>query len=404
MWLRPLSTILLSSLFLFASVCAVKRVAVAFVDVKFDDKAAVWSLMLDSRYDKVIAITEGINGHGKAAQELQDYLYRQNHIINVRVNLEKLRMFSGSNVLGKPPKHESWWKTINGIFVTPAKADALKEELNGNQVRIFQLAPTTEADVKMVIRSADTGSIETYMLLHGYNSRQEDMARQTRFLRNLRSLVIGNNPMAEVIFTSSMDSYATKDGGKQPLTAIEHIFPKYDLEQAANDNFWARQLSRAYETGRTQEKFLIESESDLEKKILEARMRPEQNEQFRVSVGEYISRVLNHYEPEQVESDLLLKRLKYTLLPEFTEATTLELADAIHVAAFHRYLDSKQHANGHDYGLHTIPVHYPDGNHHENTVVPFQSATGKELHGVLLKGANRDLDLSYIKRLAGLPH
>ncbi|SPC66142.1 uncharacterized protein UHOD_04456 [Ustilago sp. UG-2017b] len=404
MWLRPLSTILLSSLFLFASVCAAKRVAVAFVDVKFDDKAAVWSLMLDSRYDKVIAITEGIDGHGKAAQELQDYLDRQNDIANVRVNLRKLKMFSGSNVLGKPPKHERWWKTINGIFVAPAEADALQEELNGNQVRIFQLAPTTEADVQMVIGSADTGSIETYMLLHGYNSRQEDMARQTRFLQNLHSWVIGNNPSAQVIFTSSMDSYAAKDGGKQPLTAIKHIFPQYDLEQAANDNFWARQLSRAYENGHTQEKFLIESESVLEKKILEARMRPEQNEQFRASVREYISRVLNLYKPEEVESDRLLKRLKYTLLPEFTKATTLELADANHVAAFHRYLDSKQHVNGHDSGLYTIPVHYPDGNHDEDTVVPFQSATETELHGFLLKGAHRDLDLGYIKRLAGLPH
>ncbi|SAM82506.1 uncharacterized protein UBRO_04456 [Ustilago bromivora] len=405
MWLRPLSTILLSSLFLFASVCAAERVAVAFVDVKFDDKAAIWSLMLDSRYDKVIAITEGINGHEKAAQELQDYLGRQNDIAKVRVNLRKLRMFSGSNVLGEPPKHESWWKTINGIFVAPAKADALREELNGNQVRIFQLAPTTEDDVQMVISSADPGSIETYMLLHGYNSRQGNMASQTRFLRNLRSWVIRNNPSAQVIFTSSMDSYAAKDGGKQPLTAIKHIFPQYDLKQAANDNFWARQLRKAYETRYTQEEFQIGSESDLEKRILEARVHPEQNEQFRANVRDYIRQVLDQYTPDQVERDVLLKRLKYTLLPEFTEATTLELADAIHVAAFHRYLDSmQQHGNGHGSGLYTVPVHYPDGNHLETTVVPFQSATGKELHGLLLKGAHRDLDLGYIKRLAGLPH
>ncbi|KAJ1026367.1 hypothetical protein NDA13_003748 [Ustilago tritici] len=359
--------------------------------------------MLDSRYDKVIAITEGIKEHEKAAQELQDYLDRQNDIANVRVNLGKLKMFSGSNVLGQPPGHESWWKTINGIFVAPAEADALQEELNGNKVRIFQLAPTTEADVQKVISSADPGSIETYMLLHGYNSRQENMARQTRFLRNLRSWVIGNNPSAQVIFTSSMDSYAAKDGGKQPLTAIKHIFPQYDLEQAANDNFWARKLKGVYESRLTDKKFPIESE--LEKKILEARMRPEQNEQFRASVRDYISGVLRQYNTEQVEGNVLLKRLKHTVLPEFTTAATLELADAIHVAAFHRYLDSmQQHGNGHDSGLYTVPVHYPDGNHPENSAVPFQSATGKELHGLLLKGANRDLDLGYIKRLAGLPH
>ncbi|KAJ1581521.1 hypothetical protein NDA11_005109 [Ustilago hordei] len=404
MWLRPLSTILLSSLFLFASVCAAEKVAVAFVDVKFDDKAAIWSLMLDPRYDKVIAITEGINGHEKAAQELQDYLGRQNNIANVRVDLGKLRMFSGSNVLGESPGHESWWNTINGISVAPAQAKALRGELNGNQVRIFQLAPTTMADVQMVISSADPGSIESYMLLHGYNSRQEDMRRQQLFLQNLRSWVIQKNPSAQVIFTSSMDSYAAKDGGKQPLTAIKHIFPQYDLEQAVNDHFWARQLIKAHEAGHI-EKFPVGNESNLEEKIREARMSPERNEQFRASVRDYITRVLGEYADKDVESKTLLKRLKYTLLPEFTASTTLELADANHVAAFHRYMDDLQrHGNGHDSGFHTVPVYYPDGDHPENAAVPFQPTTGEKFHGVLLKGANRDLDLGYIKQLASLTH
>lgn len=405
MWLRPLSTILLSSLFLFASVCAAEKVAVAFVDVKFDDKAAIWSLMLDPRYDKVIAITEGINGHEKAAQELQDYLRRQNDIANVRVNLEKLRMFSGSNVLGKSPGHESWWNTINGISVAPAKEDALREELNGNQVRIFQLAPTTMADVRMVISSADPGSIESYMLLHGYNSRQEDMKRQQLFLQNLRSWVIGENPDAQVIFTSSMDSYAAKDGGKQPWTAIKHIFPRYDLEQAVNDDFWAQQLRKAYEAGYTKG-FPVGSESNLGEKILEARMNPERNEQFRASVSDYIRKVLRKHTNEDVESNTLLKRFKYTLLPEFTALiTTLELADANHVAAFHRYMDNLQrHGDGHDSDLQTVPVYYPDGKHLENSAVSFQLATGEKSHGVLLTGANRDLDLGYIKQLASLTH
>ncbi|KAJ1018190.1 hypothetical protein NDA18_006349 [Ustilago nuda] len=405
MWLRPLSTILLSSLFLFASVCAAEKVAVAFVDVKFDDKAAIWSLMLDPRYDKVIAITEGINGHGKAAQELQDYLGRQNDIANARINLGKLRMFSGSNVLGQSPGHERWWNTINGISVAPAEVDALRKELNGNQVRIFQLAPTTIADVQMVISSADPGSIESYMLLHGYNSRQGAMERQQQFLQNLRSWVIKKNPSAQVIFTSSMDSYAAKDGGKQPLTAIQHIFPQYDLEQAVNDDFWARQLRKAFQAGHTHN-FPVESDSDLEEKIFQARMSPERNKQFRASVRDYIRQVLGNYADKQVENETLLRRLKYTLLPEFTAPeTTLELADANHVAAFHRYMDNLQrHGNGHDSGIHTVPVNYPEGNHHENAAVPFQPTTGEEFHGVLLKGANRDLDLSYIKQLASLTH
>ena len=97
----------------------------------------------------------------------------------------------------------------------------------------------------------------------------------------------------------------------------------------------------------------------------------------------------------------MLGRLRYTLLPEFTGPSTSELADANHIAAFHRYLDGV--ASGRGSGMYVKPVMYPAGPHPKDIKVPFEDA-GQEMHGMLLKGADRDLDLSYIKRLAGVPH
>ncbi|KAJ1026744.1 hypothetical protein NDA16_002041 [Ustilago loliicola] len=228
------------------------------------------------------------------------------------------------------------------------------------------------------------------------------MKRQTYFLRNLRSWVTEKNPNAQVIFTSSMDSYAARDGGKQPVTAIKDMFPKYDLDQAANDNFWARQLRKAYQTRLTDKPFPIQDDAQLENVIFAARMHPEENERWRTDILNYIKEVLNQHPPDVQDSNVVLRRLKYTLLPEFSRPTTLELADAAHVAAFHRYLDDPH--DGQNTGLRVVPVVYPNGDHAEDAAVPFQPTDANEFHGLLLEGADRDIDLNYIKRLAGLPH
>lgn len=403
MWFRPLSAIVLASLFLLASICTASRVAVAFVDVKFDDKAAIWSLMLDPTYDKVVAITEGIHAHGQAARELQEYLDRQNAMGYRIVDTRRLKIFSGSTVFQGPVKHENWWSQNSLLNVDVAEKAALRRELHGNQVRVFQLAPTAMDDVKMVIKAADPNSIETYMLLHGYNSKQENMARQTYFLQNLRSWVARKNPQAHVIFTSSMDSYAARDGGKQPLAAIQHLFPQYDLHQAANDNFWARQLIRAESMSRIPlARHLGSNPGRLEEIILDARIRPEENESWRTYFRSYIQAVLAKYPPEDHENNQTLKRLRYTLLPEFSNPTTLELADAAHVAAFHRYFNGQ--SLGHNTGMHVEPVRFPDGPHAENAAVGFEPAHPDYAHGWLLRGANRDIDLQHIKQLAGVWH
>ncbi|SPO23596.1 uncharacterized protein UTRI_03878_B [Ustilago trichophora] len=396
MWFQSFPALLLGVLLSVASVCA-GTVAVAFVDVKFDDKAAVWSLLLDRRYDKVIAITSGINAHGQAAHELRSYLDRQNDMANVRFDSGKIQILEGSNVLRVNARHEAWWQGQPSMPLDTAERRTLRGALRGNRVRVFQIAPTDPEQVQMVINAADQGSIDSYMLLHGYNSRQVNMEWQAYFLRNLRSWLQDRSPGAEVYFTTSFDSYAAKDGGKQPIEAIQHMFPDRDLEQAMKDPFWSTQLLRAYPTY-TGTRFDVTDTRMLDNLIYHARRYPNDptGKYWREKIAAYVEKVLEQH-PDPRRDDVPLSRLRHTLAHEFTGPSTLELADANHIAAFHRRLDG-------DTSMHWKPVAYPVGPHEAGQKVSFEDATNEELHGWLLQGADRDADLVHIKRLAGWFH
>ncbi|SPO24609.1 uncharacterized protein UTRI_03878 [Ustilago trichophora] len=395
MGFQPFPSLLVGLVLLIASVCA-SNVAVAFVDVKFDDKAAVWSLLLDRRYDKVIAITSGVNAHGQAAHELQSYLDRQNDMANVKFDSGKVQILEGSNVLRANAPHEAWWQGQPSMPLDTAERKVLRSALHGNRVRVFQIAPTDPEQVQMVINAADKGSIDSYMLLHGYNSRQVNMEWQTYFLRNLRKWLQAASPRAEVYFTTSFDSYAAKNGGKQPIEAIQHMFPDRDLDQAMKDPFWSTQLLRAYPRY-TNTEFAVTDKRMLDNIIFHARKYPNGKwKLWRDQIAEYVKGVLDEH-PDPRHDDVLLSRLRHTLLPEFTGPSTLELADANHVAAFHRHLDG-------DTNMHWKPVAYPVGPHEAGQKVSFEDATNQELHGWMLKGADRDADLLHIKRLAGWLH
>lgn len=400
MLFRPLPVILFGLLSLAALVWADRPLAaVAFVDVKFDDKAAVWSLLLDRRYSKVIAITSGVNAHGQAALELQQYLQRQNDMANVKFDMNKFEVMQGTNALAEAAPHERWWKGQPVTTVTEAYEASMRQRLHGYRVRVFQIAPTHPDQIQAVLQAADRGSVETYMLLHGYNSRQVNKEWETYFLRNLRSWVYGNNPQASVFFTSSADSYATGNGGKQPFTAIQHMFPEHDLDQAMKDPFWSGQLLRTHKLDVENKipAFPVQDQKQLDEIIYNARVHPNDpvSKQWREYLRKYIENALK-YNPGKEDQIMTLWRLRNTHLPEFSGPTTLELADASHIAAFHRYMDGGRRS-----GMWTEPVAYPPGPHAEGKKVQFVPATQDELHGLLLKGANRDQDLAYIKRLAG---
>lgn len=406
MWFRPVPALLLGVLLCVAAVCANddRKVAVALVDVKFDDKAAIWSLLLDPQYKRVVAITTGIEKHGEATWELKQYLARQNQMARVKFDPSKIEIFRGTNPLPKVPPHEVWWNENPKESTYEATEERLRAELHGNKVRVFQIAPTHPDIVQRIINAADPGSIDTYMLLHGYNSRQFNAEWMTYFMRNLRRWVRERNPRAEVYFTSSFASYEAMNGGKQPLAALEHVFPKYDIDQAVKDPFWSEQLLRVYNQGLMDRPFPAANRKELDNIILAARTRPEENEAWRAYIRDYINEVLARHPPELHKSNAALSRLKYTHLPEFTgtRPLTLELADAAHVAAFHRYMAGKE--RGRNTGMYTTPVEYPAGQHSDNSKVEFVPADESSMSGLLLKGADRDADLLHIKGLAGLAH
>ncbi|SNX83183.1 uncharacterized protein MEPE_01889 [Melanopsichium pennsylvanicum] len=409
MWFRPLLAVSLGLLIAAISVQAQDRptAAVAFVDVKFDDKVAIWSLLLDSRYSKVVAITSGIENHGKAASELEQYLERQNAMSNVRkVNLGKIQIFRGTNPFGAEVPHEYWWND-NGEATKPEASEAaLGNALRGHKVRVFQLAPSTAEQIRGLFESAEPNSIESYMLLHGYNSRQSNAERGTYLLQNLRAWLKERNPEAELFFTTSHDSYANKQGGKQYIEQIKPMFPKKDLNQAIKDPFWSMQIQKAYEERLTQRPFTIKNRvpdlEELDNLIYHARVNPMtvRGREGRKSIASFINKVLKQH-PETETESLVLKRFRYTFLPEFAGEPTLELADANHVAAFHRNLDDWHNRGVSD--MYWDRVKYPDGPHDIKTIPPFKEATSNsDAHGWLLRGADRDEDLLHIKRLAGL--
>ncbi|GAC94015.1 hypothetical protein PHSY_001584 [Pseudozyma hubeiensis SY62] len=400
MWFQRVSLLALSVLLLSVAVRAnPPTAAVAFVDVKLDDKAAVWSLLLDQRYSKVIAITTGINEHRRAAYELDQYVDRQNAMANVKFNKDKLEILQGSNPLPSSAPHEAWWGGQPGLRVAAADESTLRRRLHGYRVSVLQIAPTAPGQVQAVLDAADRGSIVSYMLLHGYNSRQASMRDQTSFLRNLRSWVKANNPNAEVYFTSSMDTYAAKNGGKQPYTAIQHMFPRQDLDQAMRDPFWSSQLLKAHkQEGLDIPEFPIQDQQQLDDIILQARTHPNHpnSAAWRNYITQYINTALAN-NPGRDTDNLVLTRLRHTHLPEFSGDATLELADAAHIAAFHRFQDGGSN-------MHAEPVRFAAGPHAEGAKVDFSPATGNELHGYLVRGADRDEDLAYIKQLAGVWH
>lgn len=397
MWLRPISTILIGFAILVTLVSAdPPKAAIAFVDVKFDDKAAVWSLLLDHRYSKVIAVTTGVNDHGRAAFELDGYLNRQNAMANIQFDKNKLQILQGSNPLGKAAPHEAWWDGLARLRIAAADRSSLRRSLHGYHVSVFQIAPTAPEQVEAVLRAADPGSIDSYMLLHGYNSRQASMEAQTSFLRRLRTWVQANNPEAEVFFTSSMDTYAEKNGGKQPYSAIQHMFPRHDLDQAMQDPFWSSQLLRAHKQRDLNiAPFPVQDKEQLDSIIYYARTNPEHpnSQLWRAAIRDYIWTALAN-NPGKEKDNLVLTRLLHTHLPEFTGDATLELADAAHIASFHRY-----QAGGS--GMQAEPIEFSAHAPAEGEKVRFFPATS-ELHGYLLRGANRDQDLAYIKYLAGV--
>jgi hypothetical protein len=394
MWPRPI--ILLGFLLLVALACAnPPRAAVAFVDVKFDDKVAIWSLLLDQRYDRVIAITSGVGAHGEAAAELEEYLEAQNEIAKVRFPVNKIQILRGTNPLPKPPPHEKWWGGRSQKATTFAGDAALRRALHGYEVAVFQIAPTTPEQVQTVIKAADPGSIKTYFLLHGYNSRQSDMATQTNFLRSLRSWVIEQHPNAEVYLSSSFDSYPAKNGGKQPLESIAGMVPQRDVEQALRDPFWSSQLLRAYKQGYALAPFPITDQRQLDEMIYDARMHPLEHKDFRDLIVKYIQEKVVDYRASGQSEPPVVRRLRYTHVPEFTGGTTLELADANHIAAFHRFLDQRRAS-----GMSVKNVVYPAGPHPEGATVDFVEANGSDHHGKMLQGADTGKDLEFIKQLA----
>ncbi len=68
-----------------------------FSDVKFDDKAAVWSLLADPQYQRVVVVTSGINKHRNAAQELVNFVDRQSEHLGSRNLKDKLKLIEGGN-------------------------------------------------------------------------------------------------------------------------------------------------------------------------------------------------------------------------------------------------------------------------------------------------------------------
>ncbi|PWY99562.1 hypothetical protein BCV70DRAFT_201132 [Testicularia cyperi] len=377
------------------------KVAVVFSDVKFDDKAAVWTLLKDPQYDAVVTVMQGINDQERAAKALLDFVGRMNSIpvAGARVDPSKLRLLAGSNVLGIDAPHEVWYRGGGTVDLAPMTPTELRPILAGKHVAIFQLAPTLSSDVEAVVETADKGSIDSLMLLHGYNSRQANMQAQERFLVKLRALVKSNNPSGEVYFTSSGQSYAAKNGGKHPYDWVKQRFPAPDVEQAIQDPFWARQLERSAEVLEKagMHSFLPSDAKEISKWVYLARKDPAQYLYYREQIVKQVETTLQVIaqlpEQERAKYGALHFRLQNTLLPEFSEGTTIELADAGHVALFHRAMAG-------DRRIERVPVYYPSGHYEPGAAVGFKKALDpQQAHGMLLQGASTELDREWIEAL-----
>ncbi len=252
-----------------------------------------------------------------------------------------------------------------------------------------------------MINAADYGSIRSFMLLHGYNSRQMTNAQQTEFVQNLRRWVKARNPDSEVFFTTSFDSYASLKGGKQPLRDLETMFPAYDIDQAMKDPFWSRQLIRGQQLSGKPMPFDYGGDPKvLDDWIYQARRYPEQNAYFRGAIADYIRNDILA-DRHAGENNLVMNRLRNTHLPEFEQPTTLELADANHVAAFHRALDHGQAS-----GMHFEPTHYPSAPRRPGDAIKLEPVEqrGGDMHALLLKNADVTHDLAWIQNLAHNAH
>lgn len=372
------------------------KVAVVFSDVKFDDKAAVWSLLADPQYQRVVVVTSGINKHRNAAQELVNFVDRQNEHLGSRDLKDKLKIMQGGNPLGVDAPHEVWYDGVPAMRIPRLNARDMHRELAGKEVAIFQIAPAQLDDVRLVIDSADHGTVQSLMLLHGYNSRQADMAAQERFILQLRPLVKRNNPQGEVYFTSSFQSYAAKDGGKQPLEWVAQRFAPYDVDQAMRDPFWSQQIragSQFLPAGH-QSPLPLHSREGLDRYIFEARREPARYAARRQAIYHHVNAILNSMSAEQKEQKArLVGRLENTFKPEFGGArTTIEMADAAHIAHFHR----AQAADG----AGGVWARYERGVTAPGSAAGFQEvAHPAHADGVLLQGGHTAMDRAWIDQL-----
>lgn len=386
-----------------------RKVAVVFSDVKFDDKAAIWTLMLDPQYYRVLVITSGIDAHHTAATSLLEFFHAQGRspTISLRVDKTKLLILHGNNPLSDPAPHEVWYHGLQPTQFNDVSDLTLQAALHGKSVAVFQIAPTPLADVEAVLRNADPGSVKSVMLLHGYNSRQVTMAEQERFITSLRPLLKASNPRAEVYFTSTFASYPNKDGGKQPLQWVRSFFPRQEVEQALKDPFWSGQLirGRRYISDPAVLSLLpLDNPAELDRLVFLARSDPSRHTAERQHIVTYVNAVLEKIQPGHLD-ERLEGRYKHTFLPEFTGQTTVELADAAHIAMFHRFMADKQPST-----IASLDVRYPHGVTDERANPAFETDFGFALipHGKLIIGGRADLDRAWIEDLAHfrvvLPH
>ena len=204
-----------------------------------------------------------------------------------------------------------------------------------------------------------------------------------------------------VIFTSSFDSYVGKNGGKQPYESLKGLFPQHDLDQAMKDPFWADQLLKGHlEQNVRIPKFFVQDKERLNDIIYRARTEPNAGEspRWREVIRDHVEKALR-WNTQGVDQNQRLSRYAYTLLPEFTGPPTLELADAAHIAAVHRHLDGL--TNNVHTGMWVQPIRFTPPER-EGGKIKIEGTTLQDSHGYLLKDANRDADLDFIKRLANV--
>lgn len=380
-----------------------RKVAVVFSDVKFDDKVAIWSLMRDPQYQRVLVITSGIDAHHTATTSLLQFIRSQNlsPTYSLRVDRSKLTVLHGHNGLGVPAPHEVWYHGLQPTQFNDMTDVTLRAALEGKRVAIFQIAPTPLADVAAVLRNADRGSVQSLMLLHGYNTRQATMVAQEQFITSLRPMLKATNPLAEVYFTSSFASYPGKDGGKHPLGWVRAVFPPAEVEQALKDPFWSQQLirGRRYISDPDILSLLpLDNPAELDAMVYLARSDPAHHQAERRRIFQYVVAVLEKIHPGHLD-ERLEGRLQNTFAPEFLGETTVELADAGHIALFHRYMAGEQPPR-----ITSIPVRFPLGvtDARANPAFEMDFASHLTPHGKLLLGGSTALDRAWIEALAYL--